>query len=401
LWHDPAPGGGPPNNWLSRVGGSAWEFDRRTGQYFYHAFLKEQPDLNWRNPGVRLAMADVLRFWLRRGVDGFRIDAAAVLVEDDLLRDDPPNPDFGLRSPPPDRLQRVYTDARPETLDYLAELRQAVDEFPGSVLLGEVDTSSDRLPEFYGRCEPLLHLPLNYALLDGEWRARSVADAIRDYLSAVPQGRWPCWVTGSHDKPRVASRIGAAQARVAAMLALTLPGTPIIYAGDEIGLEDVPVAPEQVRDPFERRLPGYGLNRDSHRAPMRWSDGHAGGFTTGEPWLPVGNANGGAVAAQRRDAHSILSLYRALMALRDEEPALLAGSYEIEAVEGDVLAYRRRLRDRRLLVALNLSDACGGIGLPGLGEIRLSTWLDRQGELVRDRVKLRPAEGVILVEIGA
>ncbi|HEY0419247.1 MAG TPA: alpha-amylase family glycosyl hydrolase, partial [Acetobacteraceae bacterium] len=235
VWCNPGPDGGPPNNWLSRFGGSAWEFDERTGQYYYHAFLAEQPDLNWRNPAVRRAMADVLRFWMRRGVDGFRVDAAAVLAEDALLRDDPPNPCFGKDTPPPERFARAYTDSQPESLDYMAELRATVDEFPARVLLGEVDTSPDKLPDFYGGDPPRLHLPLNYQLLDVPWKAQTIAAAIRDYFGTLPPGAWPDWVIGSHDKPRIASRIGRAQARVAAMLLLTLHGTPILYAGDEIG----------------------------------------------------------------------------------------------------------------------------------------------------------------------
>jgi alpha-glucosidase len=401
VWRDPAPGGGPPNNWLSRFGGSAWELDPRTGQYYYHAFLKEQPDLNWRNPEVRRAMADVLRFWLRRGVDGFRVDAAAVLAEDALLRDDPPNPAFNARTPPPERFRRVYTDARPETLGYLAELRRVVDEFPGSVLLGEVDTSSDLLPEFYGRKQPRLHLPLNYGLLDTRWEARSIADTVQRYLAALPPGAWPCWSIGSHDKPRIASRVGAAQARVAAMLVFTLPGTPVIYAGDEIGMEDAAVAPERARDPFERCVPGYELNRDPSRAPMRWSAGHAGGFTTGEPWLPVGDGKSRCdVAAQRQDARSLLALYRELIAVRAEEAALLTGRHEPAAVQNHVLAYWRCLDGRRLLVALNLGDAPGELRLPGSGEVRLSTHLDRAGERASGSLGLRPAEGVIVTNIG-
>lgn len=218
VWADPGPDGGPPNNWLSRFGGSAWEWEAAIGQYYYHAFLKEQPDLNWRNPRVRAAMANVLRFWLRRGVDGFRVDAAAVLAEDVLLRDEPPNPEADARTPPPERHKRVYTDSRPEVLEWLAELCAVVEEFPDRVLLGEVDTTGDRLAQFYGdRERPLLHLPLNYRLLDTPWQAQDIAAMIEAYLEALPPHAWPNWVIGSHDKTRVASIVGTAQARVAAM----------------------------------------------------------------------------------------------------------------------------------------------------------------------------------------
>jgi alpha-glucosidase len=288
VWADPGPSGGPPNNWLSRFGGSAWQWDERTGQYYYHAFLLEQPDLNWRNPHVRAAMADVLRFWLRRGVDGFRVDASAVLAEDDLLRDDPPDPQVKPNTPPPQRLKRVFTDDRPETMGYLEAIRRVVDEFPGRVLCGEVQGKVDRIGHFYGSQRPRFHLPLNYALLDSPWDALSLQAQIDAYLNAIPEENWPDWVIGGHDKARIASKIGQAQARILAVLLMTLRGTPFLFAGDEIGMEQIPVPAEQSQDIFEKLVSGYGLSRDPQRRPMRWDSSHNGGFTTGKPWLPVG-----------------------------------------------------------------------------------------------------------------
>lgn len=172
VWADLSPNGGPLNNWLSRFGGSAWEWDEATGQYYYHAFFRDQPDLNWHNPEVRSAFADVLRFWLRRGVDGFRVDASAVLAEDTLLRDDPPNPDFDENTPPPEKLKGVFTDARPETMIYIEEMRAVVDEFPDRVVLGEVQGGGDRIGQFYDYARPRFHLPLNSSCLirAGMWR---------------------------------------------------------------------------------------------------------------------------------------------------------------------------------------------------------------------------------------
>lgn len=201
-----------------------WEWDEATGQYYYHAFLKSQPDLNWRNRHVRQAMHEVLRFWMRRGTDGFRVDAAAVLAEDDELRDEPPNPGFDESTPPPKRFKRIYTDAQPVSLKYIAELRQVIDEFPGRVLLGEVDTTPEKIGDFYGEEGCRLHLPLNYRLLDTEWSAEAAEETIRSYLESLPATACPDWVLGSHDKKRIASRVGAEQARIAAILALTLPG---------------------------------------------------------------------------------------------------------------------------------------------------------------------------------
>ena len=278
VWADPAEDGGPPNNWLSRFGGSAWAWDDATQQYYYHAFLREQPDLNWRNAAVRRAMADVLRFWLRRGVDGFRVDASAVLIEDELLRDDPPDPKYDPKTtPPPQSLTRVFTDYRPETMDCLAELRAVIDEFPQRVLAGEVQGKTERIGHFYGTEQPRLHLPLNFALVDTQWSAVAVQAAIDAYLNAIPHAAWPDWVVGGHDKRRIATRIGHPQARILAMLLFTLNGTPFFFAGDEIGMTDVPIPPESVQDVFEKLVPGYGLNRDPERSPMSWDGSRNGG----------------------------------------------------------------------------------------------------------------------------
>jgi alpha-glucosidase len=402
LWCDPAPEGGPPNNWLSRFGGSAWQFDERTGQYYYHAFLKEQPDLNWHNPLVRAAMAEVLRFWLRRGVDGFRVDAAAVLGEALLLRDDPPNPEFDTASmPPAERLRREYTDDRPETLDYLAELREVVDEFPDRVLLGEVDTSTARVAEFYGdHNRRRLDLPLNYRLAEAEWDGRNLRETIESYLGVVPAHAWPCWGSGSHDKPRLAGRIGPEQARLAAMLLLTLPGTVILYAGDEIGIGDVAIPPDRIQDPFERRLPGYGLNRDPSRTPMRWNAGPQAGFTTGEPWLPIGDDLARCnVSAQGLDCTSLLALYRRLIALRNRNPRLLAAG-SLGPLEADerVLTYRRRSDDgEAAFVAFNLGSSEEWVPFDGPGTVLASTSPDRDGLPVQRRLHLGPNEGVVVL----
>jgi len=216
VWADPGPDGGPPNNWLSRFGGSAWEWDEATSQYYYHAFLREQPDLNWHNPAVRSAFADVLRFWLRRGVDGFRIDASAVLAEDSLLRDDPPNPDFDENIPPPERLRRIFTDARPETMAYIEDMRAVVDEFPDRLVLGEVQGGVDRIGQFYDNDRPRFHLPLNFILCDTSWDVASLAAAIDQYLNSIPDDAWPVWAaTTNRGSPAKWNRTGAGRGDVA------------------------------------------------------------------------------------------------------------------------------------------------------------------------------------------
>jgi len=288
VWAEPRPDGGPPNNWLSRFGGSAWEWDAGSEQYCYHAFLPEQPDLNRRNAEVRAAVNEALRFWLRRGVDGFRLDACAVLAEDELLRDDPHDSDADEKTPPPQRLKRVFTDDLPESMTFLEEIRRVVDEFPERVIAGEVQGDSDRIGHFYGNSQPRLHLPLSDVLIDTKWDALSLQAHVYKYLKAIPEGGWPDWLIGGHDKLRIASKAGQDQARVAAMFLFTMKGTAFFYQGDELGVERVEIAPDKVQDIFEKRVGGYGLNRDPERTPMRWDASEKAGFTTGEPWLPLG-----------------------------------------------------------------------------------------------------------------
>ena len=238
------------------------------------------------------------------------------MIEDALLRDDPPNPNFRLSMAPAERFKRIYTDSRPESVDCLAGLRAVVDEFPGRVLLGEVDISGDRLADFYGRERPCLQLPLNYGLRKAAWNdAASVMRIVDDYLSRLPKDAWPCWASGCHDMSRLATRAGDMRLRVAAMLLFSLPGTTIFYAGDEIGMGDVAIPREAMRDELELRDPGYGLDRDPFRSPMRWDASANAGFTSGRPWLPIGDSQCD-VESERRDAHSLLALYRALSKLK-------------------------------------------------------------------------------------
>jgi alpha-glucosidase len=314
LWRDPARGGGAPNNWRSQFGGSAWELDPSSGQYYYHAFLKQQPDLNWRNPDVRRAVYDVMRFWLGRGVDGFRIDVLWHLIKDDQFRDNPPNPQFAPGQPPHEALIPLYTTDRPEMADVLAELRGVVDELDDRLLIGEIYLPVERLVAYYGRDLRGVHLPFNFSLLTSSWRAETIARLIREYDSALPAGGWPNWVLGNHDWPRIVGRVGRDQARTAAMLLLTLRGTPTIYYGDEIGMPQAVIPPDRVRDPLEKLLPGTGMGRDGSRTPMQWDDTKNAGFSEVEPWLPLAESFPGAnVAEQRGDRKSIYQLYQRLI----------------------------------------------------------------------------------------
>jgi len=400
IWRDGTTDGSAPNNWLSEFGGSAWTFDVATEQYYYHAFLKEQPDLNWRNRDVRRAMLAALRFWLDRGVDGFRVDAIHHLIEAEHLNDNPPNPDWREGQSPARRLARVNSLDQEETHDCIAEMRALADTYKDRVLIGEASLPIEQLMAYYGKQMPGFHLPFNFHLIKSPWDPRVIATLIEDYESALGGGaeRWPNWVLGNHDRSRVSSRVGTAQARVAAMLLLTLRGTPTIYQGEEIGMADVPIPTQAVRDPWEKNVPGLSLGRDPERTPMQWDASANAGFTAGEPWLPLASDHKVVnVATQRDDANSMFSLYRQLIALRRREPALTIGAHVKAEAIGEVLTYRRFHEGRWITVALNFSDVeCAVPRKTEVQNVLLSTHLDRQEALKGTSVRLRPNEGLVM-----
>jgi alpha-glucosidase len=391
IWRDPATDGGPPNNWISDFGGSAWEWDEATGQYYLHAFLKEQPDLNWRNPKVREAMRDVMRFWFDRGVDGFRIDVLWHCFKAEGLPDNPVNPDFQPEMGEKLKLLQLHSTNQPEIHELAAEFRALADDYGDRLLVGEIVLPLDQLMTYYGRERSGVHLPFNFQLVEAPWDAATLRQLIADYEAALPPGGWPNWVIASHDYPRIAAKLGEAQARVAAMLLLTVRGTPTLYQGDEAGIGKVEIPPGSVRDPKELREPGIGLGRDPSRTPMAWDSTANGGFSAGEPWLPLHpdwpTRN---VAAQLSDSASMLSLYRALLRLRRSEPALSIGSVELAVGSDNVLAYQREYEDSRLLIALNLSGSERRCELPA-GNVLLSTLGSRPPD-----GWLRPDEGIII-----
>jgi alpha-glucosidase len=396
VWRAPRGDGGPPTNWLSEFGGPAWTLDAVSGEYYYHAYLKEQPDLNWRAPAVRAAMLDVLRFWFQRGVDGFRVDAIHQLIEDDRLRDNPPDANWRPGMSPARRLLRAYTIDQPEVHEAIAAMRQVADSFGDKVMIGEAYLPIDRLMAYYGVDLTGFQLPFNFHLMSTPWTPTAVAALIQAYERALPKGGWPNWVLGNHDRSRVASRLGCEQARVAAMLLLTLRGTPTIYQGEEIGMTDVAISPEQVVDPWEKNVPGLGLGRDPVRTPLPWDASPKGGFTSGEPWLPIGPEHDRVnVASEARDPQSMLSLYRALLALRRREEALVTGQWEPVAAGEQVLLYERRRGSRAVGVALNMTAKASEASIAGPATVLLSTHLDRTGRETSPKLRLRPHEGLI------
>ncbi|MDT0649007.1 alpha-amylase family glycosyl hydrolase [Autumnicola edwardsiae] len=399
IWKDPAPDGGPPNNWLSVFGGSGWEYDEETNQYYYHAFLKEQPDLNWRNPEVQEAMFHVMRFWLEKGVDGFRVDVMWHLIKDDQFRDNPPNPDYTKDYSPYDKHLQAFTTDQPEVHDIVEKMRSVIDEYDERLLIGEIYLPVEQLVEYYGKDNRGAHLPFNFQLVVLPWDARKIEAAINKYEGALPPEGWPNWVLGNHDNSRIATRVGAKQARIAAMLLLTLRGTPTIYYGDEIGMEDVSIAPDQVQDPQEKNIPGKGLNRDPERTPMQWNASENAGFTNGNPWLPLmGNFKELNVEKQWDSEESMLSFYRKLIALRQKEPALQIGNYRPVLSKGNLLAYIRSSEEKKIFITLNLgnSGAVMDSEIPfSKAVILASTHAGREGKSLNKTIDLQANEGLV------
>ncbi len=339
-WYVWRAGERPPNNWIANFGDQvpAWTRDERTGEWYLHSFLPEQPDLNWDEPAVREAMHDVLRFWLRRGVDGFRIDVAHRLGKDPELGDNEPG--------------RRHDEDWPSGHERFAGIREVLDEFDGDrVAVGEVYLLDQRALARYITTGDGLHMAHNFFFMNLPWSADRFRDAVDEFEELASDGGWPAWCLNNHDHSRTATRYGLGRARVAAMLVLTLRGTPFVYQGEELGLTDAHVPAEAIVD-----VDG----RDPERAPMPWlppsQAGPAAGFGEGDPWLPV-HQDAERLAAQQQvgDPESFLELYRALIALRRSEPALTVGGYRSLDAAPDVFAYVREHEGRRIAVVLNFA----------------------------------------------
>jgi alpha-glucosidase len=398
VWRDPAPDGGPPNNWLGMFGGLAWEFDDATDQYYLHTFLKEQPELNWRNPELEAAMHDTLRFWLDRGVDGFRIDVAHFLMKDPEMRSNPLSD--ARRSDEKDRhhydvQKHLFDKAHRDIHHTHARIRSVLNEYDDRYSVGEIHESDWNLwAAYYGEDLDQVHQPYNFSLLWSEWSASSFRDKIVGQEAALPDGAWPSHVLGNHDEPRLASRYGAMRARAAAVLLLTLRGTPTLYYGDEIQMTDGSVPGGEEQDPWGREYPD--LNRDNCRTPMQWNVGPGMGFTTdtSTPWLPFADADTN-VEAQIEDEDSSLSLYRALLALRRDTPPLASGDMTmIDPDNEHVLGYVRHLDTASIIVAINFTDRKQGFALPNEVRQMLSTHVHRAEPF--QHIVLAPNEAVIL-----
>ena len=401
-WEDAKPNGGPPNNWLSRFDGlSGWEWDETRQQYYLHSFLKEQPDLNWRNPDVREAMFEAMRFWLDRGLDGFRVDVVYRVMKDPNLTDNPINPNWREGMDPGHRLVEKYNKNTPLCHEFNRWLRSVTDEYPERVLIGEINIPLPALVKHYGKGDEI-HLPQNTNLPGTPWTAESLRTFVEQYESLLPEGAWPNYVLGNHDTHRVASRIGRSQARVAMMMMLTLRGTPINYYGDELGMEDGDVPPDKIVDPWEIQSPGLGLGRDPERTPMQWDNSPNAGFSPAnvEPWLPVAdNYKTVNVEDAQKRPDSFLSFTQQLIALRRQSPALNQGSYQSLDTPPGLFAYRREHGDGQRTIILNFTGDPISWNLPGdvqTTAVLLSTHPTNSAQIENGRLLLKANEAIIL-----
>ncbi|WP_262890522.1 alpha-amylase family glycosyl hydrolase [Rhodocytophaga rosea] len=383
------------------TGGSGWEWDENTQQYYHHAFLKEQPDLNWRNPQLQQAILEMMRFWLDKGIDGFRVDVMWHLIKDKYWRNNPPNPNFKEGMPTYDKFLPLYSTDHPEVHTVVAMLRKVVDQYKEKVLIGEMYLPVENVVDYYGQDGSGAHLPGNFQLLLLDWNARKIALEIDKYESSLPEGAWPNWVLSNHDRPRLSTRIGKEQILIAAMLLLTLRGTPTLYYGDEIGMSNVEIPMEEVQDPQGKLMPELGLSRDPQRTPMQWNKEDNAGFTSGKPWLRIAHdfkqVN---VETLKENKESILHFYRKLIALRKKEPALHEGRYAPVLAEGDILAYLHQTDSVQFLIVLNLGGQTADFipaGIPMKGKVVISTHPEREGmKLTGNPIKLKSNEGVII-----
>lgn len=358
VWADASESGGPPTNWPSAFGGSAWTWAPEREQYYLHLCLPSMPDLNWHNPAVESAMFDTARFWLDRGASGLRVDVAHWIGKSGRLNDH--DLDAGgtfvnaaKAFTPFESAEHTHDMDGPLAHAVYRRLRTLLDQRQ-AVALGEIHLPPERWSTYFGPPDaPELHLPQFFGLLGAAFTTDGIASTVDDQLSALPPHGWPSWVWGNHDEPRLASRIGPGRTRLAALLLLTLPGTPTLYAGDEIGTPSLDLAPADSRDP----LAGQGTGRDAGRSPMRWTPAPNGGFCPDAvaPWLPL--SAGPSVAEQETDSGSLLHLYRDLLSLRRAHPALHRGTYQRTHAPDGTLAYERTDGSERLRIVLNLSDA--------------------------------------------
>ncbi|BDA80598.1 oligo-1,6-glucosidase [Leptospira kobayashii] len=372
IWKEPVHGK-PPNNWLGTFGGLGWEFDKRTGEYYYHSFLKEQPDLNWRNPEVEEAIFKMIRFWLEMGVDGFRLDVVNLYVKDEFLRD---NISYFMKGPRPyDKQVHTYDRDRPEMHGILRRLRKLLDSYePERMSVGEVMQDfpgNVTLPATYCGRNDELHLAFNFMFLFSPWKAEKFFQIVKDFESALGEDNWPNYTLSNHDFPRHITRYMKGKetiprARIAAVMMLTLRGTPFLYYGEEIGMERQKVSRKEIQDPVGKKYWPFHPGRDPERIPMAWDSSEKSGFTTGKPWLPIyAKSSEVNVEVQKEDKSSLFYTYKKLISIRKERKSLRKGNLKIHlSKDKNVLFYKRKEGKEETYIFLNFSNQDAEVSYP-------------------------------------
>ena len=373
VWANAKPDGTPPNNWLSIFGGSAWEWDGQRMQYYMHNFLREQPDLNFHNPAVRAELLDVVRFWLERGVDGFRLDTVNFYYADEKLRDNPPLPqdevnDKTAPSVNPYNFQNhVYDKTRPENLDFMSDFRAVLDEFTDATSVGEIGDGQRGAELQVSYTQPgRLHMAYDFDLLSNEF---PTGTRLADLMERIEtNGGWPCWAYSNHDVERHTSRwhLSEAQHKVYMAVLLSLKGSPCLYQGEELGLSEAYVSFEELQDPYGKRFWPKFKGRDGCRTPMAWSaDQSNGGFSDGKPWLPVAMEHVSRSAeGQHADPASMLNFYRRMIAFRSALTPLLKGAYSGVEADESYVSFLRIHENSKMFLAFNLSDTARDVAVP-------------------------------------
>lgn len=401
LWRDPLPGGGKPNNWASMVGGSGWEYVPERGQYYFHLFYKEQPDLNWRNPDVKEALLNVFRFWLDRGVDGFRLDIFNCYFKDAGFRNNPPQ--LGIRRF--DRQKHIYDIDQPEMLPVLKEIREVLDAYPERYAVGETFLGNNLSGVRYCGSD-LLHGVFDFDFLENRWSPAAFLKSIQKWENLGREDIWPTYVLGNHDVPRIASRFGRSdeKLKLLAALQLTMRGTPFIYSGEMIGMQDIPIKRSQILDPVGKHYWPFFIGRDGCRSPIQWDESPQAGFTSGNPWLPVhADYTSRNVKNQLKDENSLLNFYKRLIHLRREYPALQRGMFQALTLDPrSILAYLRQTEEQTILAAFNFSGRLLRLALgarTGKGVWRLLLSSKRESAVLKDPlwISLQGCEAAIYI----
>lgn len=376
IWKDKVPGNrkGLPNNWYACFGGRAWTFEPRRGQYYLHSFLAQQPDLNWRNDEVVEALFNEIRFWLDKGVDGFRLDVINAIIKDEMFRDNP-----GCIGPTPrpyDMQRHLFDRNRPEAHGKLRRFRKVMNEYDDRMLVGEIMVEAPGEPEkaasYLGDGNNELHLAFDFTLLSTKWSAKEWHRVAKRWYKAIPADGWPCWVMSNHDMPRAITRFKGSlpKAKLAALFLLTQRGTPFIYYGEEIGMPDIRLPRGKFQDPLGKKYWPFHPGRDPERSPMQWDASTYAGFSEEQPWLPLNPDHAVRnVEVQKADPVSMLSYYRALLQLRNHDEVLRLGSHRfLETTCEDVMAYVREHNGIQRLVLLNFSGKAVAFSLRSDGK---------------------------------